>query len=120
MRNPFKRELTLNRVRDHVTIREGNDTLTLTVDSEATALITRILAAQKVMNTITAESSQLDREGAAIAFSSAIFGKEQTSQLFDFYKGNADCVVTICGMYFGDTKNGLGKKITKVQKRLKK
>ena len=120
MKRLFKRELTLNRVRDHVTIREGDETITLTVDSDATAIISRILAAQKVMNAIDGDSSAQDREGAAIAFSSAIFGKEQTTKLFEFYNGNADCVVTICGMYFGDPKNGLGKKITKVQKRLKK
>ena len=62
---------------------------------------------------------RLSPEGkkAAREFSVAIFGEEQTEQLFDFYHGDENCVVTICGMYFGDPKNGLGKKITKAQKK---
>lgn len=118
-RRAFRKELTLNRVRDHVTFKEGNDTLPLVVDCDANTIISRLLEAKKGLDGITGESTAEEREAAARAFSEAIFGKEQTQKIFEFYSNDPGCVVTICGMYFGDAKNGLGKKITKVQKHTK-
>ena len=112
-----KKELTLNRVRDHITIREGNDTLNLTVDSNANMLIREVRTAQKTLQRLQEENNEELKETAAKQLSEAIFGKEQAGQLLDFYNGNFECVITICGMYFGDHKNGLGKKITKAQKK---
>ena len=112
-----RRELTLNRVRDHITIREGDDTLTLTVDSDANMLIHGVRTAQKTLQRLQQEDSEELKQTAAEQLSTAIFGKEQAGCLLDFYNGNYECVITICGMYFGDPKNGLGKKITKAQKR---
>ena len=114
-----RKELTLNRVRDHITIREGNDTLNLTVDSNANMLIRGVRTAQKTLQRLQEENNEELKETAAKQLSEAIFGKEQASQLLDFYNGNFECVITICGMYFGDHKNGLGKKITKAQKKSK-
>ena len=112
-----RKELTLNRVRDHITIREGNDTLNLTVDSNANMLIRGVRTAQKTLQRLQEENNEELKETAAKQLSEAIFGKAQAGQLLDFYNGNFECVITICGMYFGDHKNGLGKKITKAQKK---
>lgn len=112
-----RRELTLNRVRDHITIREGNDTITLTVDSDANTLIRGVRTAQNTLLRLQEEDNQELKETAAKQLSEAIFGREQAERLLDFYGGSYECVITICGMYFGDHKYGLGKKITKAQKK---
>ena len=119
MKNRFRHELTLNRVRDSVTIREGNETLTLHVDSDANSIISRLQKAQEALKYINGESTDEERTQAAHGLSEAMFGAKQTEELFAFYNQDASCVVTICGMYFGDPKHGLGKKITKAQKKRK-
>lgn len=119
MKKGFRHEISLNRVRDSITVREGNETLNLRVDSDANSIITRIMDAQKALVAIDGESTDEDRIRAARDFSVAIFGPEQTEELFAFYNQDASCVVTICGMYFGDPKNGLCRKITKAQKKIK-
>ena len=111
------KEITLNRVRDRITVREGNETIELYVDSDANTLIRRLQAAQKALTEIDEETSEAERKKAAEGLSVAIFGQEQTEKLLDFYHGDYGCVVSICGMYFGDHKRGLAKKITKVQMR---
>lgn len=113
----FRRELSLHRVRDHITIREGNDTLQLTVDSDPNMLIRGVRMAQKTLQQLQEEDNEELKETAAKQLSEAIFGKEQAARLLDFYGGSYECVITICGIYFGDQKNGLGKKITKAQKK---
>ena len=112
-----RRELTLNRVRDHITIREGSDTISLTVDNDANMLIRGVRTAQKTLQQLQEDDNDELKETAAKQLSEAIFGKEQAGKLLEFYGGNYECVITICGMYFGDHKNGLGKKITKAQKK---
>jgi hypothetical protein len=111
------KELTLNRVRDMITVREGNETIDLYVDSDANMLIRRLQSAQGELMSIDEDTSEAERKKAAEDFSTAIFGRQQTEKLLDFYHGDYGCVVTICGMYFGDHKRGLAKKITKVQMR---
>lgn len=115
----FRRELTLHRVRDHITVREGNDTIQLTVDSDPNMLIHGVRMAQKTLKRLQTEDNQQLKEYAAKQLSEAIFGEEQAKQLLEFYYGNHECVITICGMYFGDPKSGLGKKIVKAQKKNK-
>lgn len=111
------KELTLNRVRDRITIREGDETIDLYVDSDANTLIRRLQAAQEELTKVDENTSEAERQKAAGDLSVAIFGRPQTEKLLDFYHGDYGCVVTICGMYFGDHKKGLAKKITKVQMR---
>lgn len=108
---------TLNRVRDQVTFREGNEEITLHVDADANAIVRRIQQAQEKLQAIKADSTREDRRDAAIALSQAMFGDDQTDRLFEFYHDDENSVVTICGMYFADPKNGLGKKITATQKK---
>lgn len=112
----FKRIFTLNRVRDSVTFREGNEEINLYVDSDANSLVSRLQKAQEQLLKIDDQSSLEDRKNAAEALADAVFGHEQTKKIFDFYHGDANCVVTICGMYFADKKHGLARKIVQVQK----
>lgn len=112
-------EVTLNRVRDTVTIREGDEKLTLYVDSEINSIMKGIHEAEKLIVNINGESQKSERVHAARMFAIAIFGKEQTDKLFDFYHGNENCVISICGLYFSDKKHGLSRKIVKIQKKIK-
>lgn len=114
-----KKEYTLNRVRDQITVKEGNETLQLYVDFDPNTIVHRIQKAQKTLLNIKPDSEREERIQAAKALAVAIFGEEQTQQLFDFYHDDENCVVTICGMYFSDQKHGLGKKITQAQKKNK-
>ena len=106
--------LTLNRVRDHIIIKEGNDQLKLTVDQDPRVIAVSLKAANETLGKITVDASTFDRIQAAKGLSEAIFGKEQTKNLFRFYGDDPGCVVTICGMYF---EKRLAKKIIKAQKR---
>lgn len=115
----FRREITLNRVRDNITIREGNETLTLRVDSDATSIVSRLRNAQEEMAAVRDDTPETDAIRAARNLSESMFGKEQTDRLFEFYNGDASCVATICGMYFGDPKRGLCRKIIAAQKKRK-
>lgn len=108
---------TLNRVRDHVTFKEGSDSISLTVDNDANMIISGLLKAQKALKDIDSDTTEESRQSATMMFATSIFGAEQAQKLLDFYGGNYRCVLTICGIYFGDNKNGLGKKITRVQKK---
>ena len=113
----FKKEYTLHRIRDRITIREGEDFIEMKVDSDANSLMHRIRKAQETLSAVKGDSTDEEREKAAADLSEAIFGKEQTEKLAAFYGYDYNCVVTICGMYFADPKHGLAKKITKAQKR---
>lgn len=108
-------KITLNRVRDHIIIREGNDELPLTVDSDARSIITRLLRAQKALREINNDTTPDRQYEAAYGLAEAIFGKDQADKLMAFYLDDAGCVVTVCGMYF---EKRLAKKITAAQKRL--
>ena len=106
--------ITLNRVRDHIVVREGNDELPLKVDSDARSIITRLQKAQKTLSAINDGATDKQKDEAAIGLAEAIFGKEQAEELMTFYGYDAGCVVTVCGMYF---EKRLGKKITAAQKK---
>ena len=119
IRGWFRPELSLNRVRDTVTIREGDERIVLKVDSDARSIINRLNRAQKMLSAMDENTTDDERIQAAHDLSEAMFGVEQTKDLFAFYNYDAACVVAICGKYFGDPEHGLGKKITKVQKKRK-
>ena len=114
-----KKAYTLNRVRDRITIREGTETLTLYVDKDSKQIVTDLHKAQKKIQGITPGSSEEEIREASIALPVAVFGKEQTEQIIDFYHGDLGCVAAIFGIYFSDKKSGLAKKITQAQKKSK-
>jgi hypothetical protein len=66
--------------------------------------------------TITEETTDEERGEIARFFASVIFGDEQTQKLFDFYYGEASCVIAVCGQYFAKR---LSKLISKAQKKRK-
>lgn len=108
--------ITLNRVRDHIVIREGTDELKLMVDADPRIVVKALQRAQKALNAIKDESTEAEQVNAAKTLSTAIFGEDQTQKLFAFYNNNPACVATVCGEYF---EKRLAKKITRAQKRLK-
>lgn len=118
-RKLFQREYTLNRVRDKITVKEGNEVLPLYVDCDAATIIIKLQKANKALLDIKPEADRETRIRAARELAVAMFGEEQAEQLFEFYHNDENCVVTICGMYFSDPVNGLNKKITKAQKKRK-
>ncbi len=115
----IRKSITLNRVRDRVVIREGDEKIILFVDDEINSLMRKIREAEKLIISINGESQKSERIYAARMFSEALFGEKQTKDLFHFYHENEDCVISICGIYFSDKKHGLSKKIAKMQKKRK-
>ena len=108
--------MTLNRVHDVLTVKEGNEKLSLTVDGDSMRIVAGLNAAQKKMQELKEDATEQEIREAAEMFSNVIFGKEQTEKLFAFYANDPGCVISICGQYF---KNRLADKIAKVQRRLK-
>lgn len=113
-----KYEMTLNRVHDNLTIREGNERLSLTVDGDSMRMVSGINVAHAKMNAIAKKDDPTEEEirDAAEQFATVIFGKDQTEKLFAFYNNDPGCVISVCGQYFKERLAGI---IAKVQKRLK-
>lgn len=109
-------EMTLNRVHDTVTIREGDDKITLTVSGDAMRIVAGLTKAQAKMHELTDDSPDEVVKECAEYFAAVIFGKEQAAQLMAFYADDPGCVITVCGQYF---KERLAGKITEKQKRIK-
>lgn len=109
-----KNEITLNRVHDTVCIREGDERLTLKVDADPNRIIAGLSYAGKLLQALTAESTEEQRHDAIMYYARSIFGPDQAEKLLDFYHGDAGCVVNVCGKYFSER---LAKKITKAQKK---
>ena len=108
--------MTLNRVHDVLTVREGNEKISLTVDGDSMRIVAGLNAAQKKMNELKDDATEQEIRDAAETFATVIFGKDQTEKLFAFYNNDPGCVISICGQYF---KNRLADRIAKVQRRLK-
>ena len=106
--------ITLNRVRDKITVKEGNEKIILRVDKDPRIIAIELKTAQKALSEIKDDSSTVKKITAAKSLSEAMFGEEQTKTLFRFYSDDPGCVVTICGMYF---EKRLAKLITKAQKK---
>lgn len=108
-------EMTLNRVHDTVTIREGEESITLRVDGDAMRMVAGLTKAQAKMQAITDDTPDADVRETAEYFAATIFGKEQAAKLMAFYADDPGCVITVCGRYFSERLAG---KISKVQKRV--
>ena len=109
-------EMTLNRVHDTVTVREGDERITLTVNGDAMRIVAGLNKAQEKMKAITDDSTDEDVRGAAEYFASVLFGKDQAAQLMAFYADDPGCVITVCGRYFRERLAG---KISDAQKKMK-
>ena len=109
-------ELTLNRVQDTVTFKEGNEKLTLHVSGDSfrmVAGINKVNTKLKAFNDDTKDEEYID---TARLFASVIFGSEQAEKLFTFYANDPGCIIAACGNYF---KERLAVLIAKQQKKLK-
>ena len=111
-------EISLNRVHHTVTINENGEKLKLVINADPMRLVAGLTKAQKKLNdTVNGEKEPTDDEikDAAEYFAAVLFGREQTEKLFDFYAGDAACVINICGQVF---KEQLAIKISKAQKKM--
>ena len=109
-------KMTLNRVHDAVTIKEGDETLKLTVNGDSMRMVAGLNKAQKKMLELDDNATDEQVKECAEYFAAVIFGKEQAAQLMAFYADDPGCVISVCGQYF---KNRLAGKIAAVQKKMK-
>lgn len=109
-------ELTLNRVHDSVVIREGDESLKLTVNGDAMRIVAGLNKAQQKLKELTEDATDEQVKEAAEYFAAVIFGKEQAAKIMAFYADDPACVISVCGQYFKDRLAG---KITKIQKKMK-
>ena len=118
MKNPFRKgyEISLNRVHDTVRIKEGDQSLTLTVNGDAQRMVAGIMNANKKMQALKDESTDEEAREAATYFAGVLFGREQAEKLLEFYADDPGTVITVCGRYF---KERLANQISKVQKKMK-
>lgn len=115
-----RKPLSLNRVRDKVTIKEGEETITLFVDCDVTGIVNKLRNAKDMIDSLKENTGEDQKKAASMSFAVAIFGEAQAEKLLTFYHGNYGCVVEICGIYFEDKKHGLARKIADVQKRVRR
>ena len=112
----FRHTITLNRVHDTITVKEGSDKLTLIVNGDAMRMVAGLNKAQQKMSELPDDATDELVKETANYFAAVIFGKDQADKLMDFYNNDPGCVISLCGQYF---KNRLAKKITNVQKKFK-
>lgn len=109
-------EVTLNRVHDNIIVREGGESLKLTVNGDSMRMVAGLNKAQKQMVSLSEESTDEQVKECAEYFAAVIFGKEQAEKLMEFYADDPGCVITVCGQYF---KERLAGKIAQAQKKMK-
>lgn len=109
-------KFSLGRVHDVIRIREGKDELILHVDGDPMRIVAGLSEAQKILQDLNEESTEAQKNEAALYFATVIFKDEQARKLMEFYMNDGGCVITICGKYFAER---LSKKIAKAQKRKK-
>lgn len=110
----FKKAISLNRVRDRVKFREGAESIELRVDADPFRLVSGLNAAMEKMKAVKDETDAEAVKNAALYFAGVMFGDEQAQRLLDFYAGQPDCVVGVCGQYLALR---LTKLIEKAQKK---
>ena len=109
-------ELSLNRVHDSITIKEGDERLTLTVNGDAMRMVAGLNKAQKKMVALKDDTPEEEVKETATYFAAVIFGQEQAQKLMEFYADDPSCVINVCGQYF---RERLAHKIAQVQKKMK-
>lgn len=109
-------EVTLNRVHDTVSIREGDERLTLTVNGDALRMVAGLNRAQDKMKSLADDATDDQARECAEFFAVVIFGKDQAQKLMAFYADDPGSVISVCGQYFKDRLAG---KISAAQKRMK-
>ena len=111
-------EISLHRIHHTVIINENGEKLKLVVNADPMRLVAGIVGAQKKLTDSVSdgkEPTEAEMKECAEYFAAVLFGREQTEKLFEFYAGDAACVINICGQIF---KDQLTDKITKAQKKM--
>ena len=112
----FGRTITLNRVHDSITIKEGQERLKLVVNGDSMRMVAGLNKAQKKMLALKDDTPEDEVKECAEYFASVIFGDEQARKLMEFYADDPGCVINVCGQYF---RERLAEKIAKAQKKMK-
>lgn len=113
----FRYKLSLGRVHDLIEVREGTEHLVLRVDADPMELVRLITKLEPKLNAIqTNEEAKAEAQGIGQEFCTAIFGKEQTSKLFEFYNHDALAVLDVLSKYLSER---LVVRVAKTQKRAK-
>lgn len=109
-------QISLNRIHDTVKIAEGTDSLTLKVNGDPNRMVAGLTAVHKALQAVNDDSKPEEVENTALFFAGVIFGTEQAKTLMEFYRGDAGCVINVCGKYFAERLKTL---IIKAQKKQK-
>ena len=112
----FGRTITLNRVHDSITIKEGQERLKLVVNGDAMRMVAGLNKAQKRMLALKDDTPEDEVKETAKYFASVIFGDEQAGKMMEFYADDPGCVINVCGQYF---RERLAERIAKAQKKMK-
>ena len=109
-----RNEITLNRVYDRFVIREGAEKLVLTVNGDPDRMIAGLNEAQKMLKSITEDTTKEDQLKISMYFAEVLLGKEQAEKVAEFYLNDATCIINVCGKIFAQR---ISKKITSMQKK---
>nr|MBQ1578117.1 hypothetical protein [Oscillospiraceae bacterium] len=104
---------SLGRIHCIVPVKEGDEILRLRVDADPNLLVTRISEAVKMMQTLSAESTQEQEHDVALYFATVLFGKEQAGKLLDLYNGSGQSVLYMCSVI---VEKDISARIIKAQK----
>lgn len=107
-------EISLGHVHDKIMIKEGDESIILKIDADPDRMISGLRIAQEKLQSLNKDSTDDEYKEASSLFAEAIFGKQQTEELFSFYRGDATCVINVSSRYFNER---LTKLITREQKR---
>lgn len=107
-------EISIHRVHDRVVIREGDDALHLTVESDPMRMVAALTNAQARLSAWGKDTEEEKKKEDVRIFAEAIFGEKQAAELMEFYHGDAGCVLNVCSSYFSDRLAG---KVTDAQKK---
>lgn len=110
----FRRKvITLGRVRDTITFREGSEEIKLKVDADAASLMAGMKAIQAELAGLDPADDAAVKK-AADMFATRLFGIDQADEMFTFYNGDPRAVIRACGEY---SRRYLLKRITKAQEK---
>jgi len=110
----FNREISPYPISDKVTFRNVDQTITLTVRSDAPSLVVGMKRVMEKLSKVTDEAEISEQIDVARFYARTLFGNEQGDSLVQFYNEDALAVISACGIYF---QKRLAKKITKAQKK---
>ena len=110
----FHHEIDPYPISDTVRFRNADQTICLTVRSDAPSLVLGMKRVGEKLTGMDDNTEDSERVEAARFFAQTLFGSDQGDSLVQFYHEDALAIISACGMYF---QKRLAKKITKAQKK---